>query len=91
MEKEHPRKCLKCGHEHVVKAGKERNGKQRWRCCDCQRVFVVADQSYDEAFREQVLHAVREGMSQRGACRVFGIARMSVATWLKKSCELACT
>jgi len=90
MESEHPGKCLKCGHHHIIKAGRESSGKQRWKCRGCGRCFVAnPQQSYDEAFRERVLHALREGMSQRAACRVFGVARMTVAAWLKKSPELA--
>lgn len=85
MENKHPGKCLKCGHLHIIKAGKESSGKQRWRCRGCGCCFVIAKQSYDDAFREQVLQAIREGMSQRAACRVFGVARMTVAAWLKKS------
>lgn len=48
----------------------------------CGRCFVANPQkSYDDVFRERVLHALREGMSQRAACRVFCVERMTVAAW----------
>lgn len=32
-------KCRKCGGEHIMKYGKDSNGKQRYRCKDCGATF----------------------------------------------------
>ncbi len=37
------------------------------------------------AFRQQVLAAFHERCSLRGVCRIFGISRQTLMTWLKKS------
>src|SRR5260221_12060089 len=32
--------CQHCGSEHVQKAGKNRNGSQRFQCLDCKKKFT---------------------------------------------------
>lgn len=41
--------------------------------------------AYTDAFRQQVLAAYHERCSLRGVCRIFGISRQTLVTWLKKS------
>lgn len=34
-------KCPKCGSENVVRNGKKANGKQLYKCRDCNRQFIA--------------------------------------------------
>ena len=79
--------CRHCPSHNVIKHGRDRRGVQRFRCRDCGRTFQKpeADRRYTDAFRAQVLAAYQERASMRGVSRVFGISRLTLADWLKKS------
>ena len=36
-----PGECPRCGHAHVVRKGRNRDGSQRWRCEGCRRTFCA--------------------------------------------------
>lgn len=79
--------CYHCGGEKVVKSGKTRNGKQRFKCRACGRSLRenVQSQGYSEERKEEILRAYHERTSLRGLTRIFGVSRQSVSSWLKKS------
>lgn len=78
--------CRHCYSTQTVKHGFTRFDKQRFRCKSCQRTFVEDPaQTYSEADKERILSAYHERMSLRGIERTFGVARQTVANWLKKS------
>lgn len=79
-------KCYHCGSEKIVKRGLTKNGKQRYKCHDCQRSSRAEPQTngYGEAQREEILRAYEERSSLRGLTRTFGVARNTVSGWLKK-------
>ncbi len=78
--------CLHCGSENVVKNGKSKAGKQTYLCRGCGKRFVPEAKAlaHPEALRTQVLAALEERMSLRGAQRVFGVHRNTIANWMKK-------
>ena len=79
-------RCPHCHSEHIVKNGHNPKGKQQYRCKQCGRSSVLNPEvRYTEAQKEQILAAYHERPSLRGIERVFGVARETVATWLKKS------
>ena len=79
-------KCHHCGSENLKKNGKAPNGKQRYHCKDCQRASLEhPDYGYSEARKEEILRAYQERSSMRGISRTFGLARNTLASWLKKS------
>jgi transposase-like protein len=79
-------KCYHCGSENLKRNGKAPNGKQRYHCKDCQRASLEnPDYGYREARKEEILRAYQERSSMRGISRTFGIARNTLASWLKKS------
>ncbi|MCP4370207.1 MAG: hypothetical protein GY797_19145 [Deltaproteobacteria bacterium] len=59
---------------------------QKYHCSDCNAYGTLEPQSrsYSRAFRELVLRAYRERSSMRGIERIFGIARQTLARWLKE-------
>lgn len=79
--------CRHCQSNNVIKHGRDKRNVQRFRCHDCGRTFQKpeADRSYTPAFRAQVLAAYHERASMRGVSRVFGISRLTLGDWLKKS------
>jgi len=79
--------CRHCQSRNVIKHGRDRRDVQRFRCRDCRRTFQkpADDRGYTPAFRAQVLAAYHERASMRGVSRVFGISRLTLADWLKKS------
>jgi insertion element IS1 protein InsB len=79
-------KCHCCGSTNIVKAGKNRNGNQRYRCKDCKAVKVLIYKvKYTEARKEEILRAYEERSSLRGLKRTFGVCRTTVTKWLKKN------
>jgi transposase-like protein len=79
-------KCYHCGSENVKKNGKAPNGKQRYHCKDCHRASLEnPEYGYSEERKEEILRAYQERSSMRGISRTFGVARNTLASWLKKS------
>lgn len=80
-------RCSRCRSQEIVKNGHNPREKQQYRCKACGRSGVVNPiVRYTAAQREQVVAAYYERPSLRGIERLFGVARQTVATWLKKSC-----
>ncbi len=77
--------CIHCGSERVVRDGKSRGGKQRYRCRGCgRRSREHPYQGRSPAQEEQVLALMQERTSQRGIARALHISRVTVAHILKK-------
>jgi insertion element IS1 protein InsB len=81
--------CPQCQSGWSIKYGRTSAGKQRYRCRRCGRQFVIqpAHPQYCQGFREQVLAALNERISLRGAERVFHVARQMIALWLKHKAD----
>ena len=79
--------CYRCGSENIVRNGKAPNGKQKYLCRDCGRQSREdpASNAYPPERREEILRAYQERSSLRALTRTFGVARNTVARWLKKS------
>jgi len=79
--------CYYCGSANLVRNGLTRNGKQRYRCKDCERSNRDNPQptGYTVEQRETILSAYDERSSLRGLQRTFGVSRNTVTAWLKKS------
>ena len=75
--------CPHCRGQNVIRHGKDGNGVQRYRCCDCARTFREDSGSaaHPEAFREQVLAAYQERPSTTNTRRLTRLA----ASWHKCS------
>jgi len=82
--------CPRCGSASLVKNGKNRYGNQQYLCKDCRKSGVLNPKNrYTEAQKDQILAAYRERPSMRGIARMYGISRMTLANWLKKSPDTA--
>ncbi len=83
--------CIHCGSDRLRRDGKAPNGKQKYFCNTCKKGSRQNPKAlgYSQDFQKTVLAAYHERASMRGVCRIFGICRQTLATWLKKSREAA--
>ena len=90
IEERRRHRCNRCESTALVRNGTDPKGKQKYHCKDCGSYGTVAPtRSYREADRERILKAYQERASMRGIERVFGVARQTLARWLKKSLPAA--
>ena len=76
--------CRKCHSERIVKNGRNRCGSPQYKCRDCGASGVLSPKvGYTEAEKARILAAYEERPSLRGIERIFGVARQTVAHWLK--------
>lgn len=77
--------CRRCGSANINKNGHNKFGSLQYRCKDCGKSAVLHPRTYytDEE-KERILAAHQEGSSIREISRVFGVSRVTVASWLKK-------
>ncbi len=82
--------CNECNSVNIEKNGTDYKGSQKYHCLDCNAYGTLAPQSrsYSQHFRELVLRAYRERSSMRGISRIFGIARRTLARWLKEEAAI---
>ena len=85
--------CRHCGSPNLTKYGIAPNGKQKYFCRTCRRQSREnpGTTAYSEHQRETILRAYQERSSLRGLERIFGVARSTVITWLKKRPAAATT
>jgi transposase-like protein len=79
-------RCNECNSVNIEKNGTDYKGSQKYHCLDCNTYGTLEpqDRSYPRSFRDLVLRAYRERASMRGITRIFGIARQTLARWLKE-------
>ncbi len=83
-------KCPHCQSTQVLKAGKQANGAQRYRCHNGQcerRIFLLQyqDRGRAPAIRRQVVDKAINGSGIRDTARVLRISPTTVIAVLKKS------
>ena len=77
--------CAKCSSTALQKNGSS-GGKAKYRCVSCGHQAVFAPAAPTRAAQyEQVLRLLLERNSQRSIVRLTGVARMTIAKWIKKS------
>jgi len=78
--------CTKCGSTNIVKNGTDYKGDQKYHCLDCDAYGTLEpkSRSYPDFVEELILRAYRERASMRGIQRIFGIARQTLARWIRE-------
>ena len=78
--------CTRCGSLDIVKNGCTPKGKQKFHCHSCGAYGTLEPEvKYSPERQAEILRAYHERSSLRGLARTFGVARQTVAKWLKKS------
>jgi insertion element IS1 protein InsB len=85
-----PVQCPYCHSTEVIKAGKQANGAQRYRCLNdrcARRIFLLQyqDQGRAPEIRRQVVDLALNGSGIRATARVLRISPTTVIAVLKKS------
>ena len=77
--------CKYC-NGRCVKAGKERSGKQRYRCTICNRrqVAFYDNLAYSCNIDENIIALTKEGVGIRGTARLLSISPTTLLSKIKK-------
>lgn len=76
--------CPDCQLSHIKKNGHTHYGKQNYQCLNCQRQFVICNETVSDSEKELIKSLLLERISLRGICRVLGIS----LCWLLNFIEL---
>lgn len=80
--------CTRCGSEAISRNGRTRSGKQKYHCHDCDAYGTLNPTvAYPAERKAEILRAYHERSSLRGLERTFGVARQTVAKWLREEDE----
>ena len=81
-------RCTKCQSENIVRNGKTKAGKQKYHCKACHAYRTLSPSvQYTPERKAEILRAYHERASLRGIERTFGLARQTVAKWLKEKAD----
>ncbi len=82
--------CTQCASTNIVKNGQDYKGSQKFHCHDCGAWGTLNPSvPYTQERQAEILRAYQERASMRGIQRIFGVARQTLARWLKqKGAEL---
>lgn len=77
--------CSRCKSTKLKKNGTTTKGKQKFYCHECGKYGTLNPEvRYTQERKEEIIRAYQERSSLRGIERSFGVARQTVATWIKK-------
>lgn len=77
--------CERCASTNLVRNGRTKTGKQKYHCRECGAYGTLNPTvKYTAERKEEILKAYQERSSLRGLERTFGVARQTVATWLRQ-------
>ena len=81
-------KCPQCHSSNLRKDGHQ-NGKQRFECKDCGRLFRESYEvkGYHSQVKKICLEMYLNGMGFRGIERVTGIHHTTIMNWVKESAQ----
>ena len=78
----------KCQSESIVKNGTTKAGRQKYHCKACNAYGTVNPfVQYTPERKAEILRAYHERSSMRGIERTFGVARQTLAKWLKEKAD----
>ncbi len=77
--------CQHCTGK-CIKAGKERSGKQRYKCTTCgkRQVKSYTYNAYDKNLNANIVALTKEGVGIRGTARLLKISQNTVLSRIKK-------
>ena len=86
IETREVQECRQCGSTDIVKNGHRPNGKQKYKCHTCGSYGTLAvAPKYSVERKAEILRAYQERSSMRGISRTFGVARQTLAKWLREA------
>jgi transposase-like protein len=81
--------CPGCGSQELVSNGHDvKNGKQKYHCKSCGKYGTLdGAPRYSEERKAEILKVYFERPSMPGIGRTFGVARQTLAGWLKEEAQ----
>jgi len=77
--------CPHCESRKINKNGRSKTGKQKYHCKVCGAYGTLNPSvAYPAERKAEILQAYHERSSLRGLERTFGVARQTVANWLRQ-------
>jgi insertion element IS1 protein InsB len=81
-------RCPKCNSANITKNGHDYKDAQKFHCKACRAYGTLKpERAYPDTQKELILRAYRERASMHGIKRIFGVARQTLARWLKTIAE----
>ncbi len=83
-------KCQRCGGNHTIKYGKDKNGKQKYKCNDCNTVFsntsytVVSKTHHDMSTWKKYVECLLQGVSLVKCAHACKISVQTAFVWRHK-------
>lgn len=83
--------CPQCHSTHVYRHGYNPNNRDRFRCCDCLRVFQLTYiyEARKPGVKEKIMEMYLSGAGIRKTARVLNVSTNTVIRTLKKENALA--
>lgn len=80
--------CKNCRSKNINKSGFTYNKKQRYRCKNCQKKFIInyTYNAYQESINQQIITLIKEGVGIWSTARILAI---STTTLLKRILQIA--
>jgi transposase-like protein len=73
--------CPRCGSNYIVKNGISLSNKQKYKCRDCNKQFVLNPEKYISEEKKAIIdNLLLEKISLRGIARSVGVS----GVWLQK-------
>ena len=81
--------CPKCHSHHIVKNGSIHNGKQKYKCKECNRQFVEnpKNKPVSDEQKEYIKKLLLERISLAGIARVMGLSKRWVQEFVNQFYE----
>ena len=79
-------KCKYCNSKRINKCGKQ-NNKQRYRCKDCKRTFIIQQderKKYSEEFKKEVIKWYLDNCGIRTIERRMKVSDTTIIRWIRK-------
>ena len=84
-------RCAYCKSEKIVKNGKSNQGKQRYLCKECKRIFVENPERrhYPQKLKEIALKLYTDGVEIAVISRSLEVPYETVRSWIRLAGEKA--
>jgi len=89
-ERKRPKACKVCGSTHIVKNGKTKQGRQKYRCMDCGKSYSDTHDSIVKGSKkpyhvwESFIRCMMNGFSLRKTSSLIDVTTQTAFTWRHK-------
>jgi transposase-like protein len=83
-------RCKGCGGDQLVRNGKTKEGKQRYKCKECLSTYIAGDKRFKYGLekRLKVVRMYLEGVGIRSIERLEGVPNPLIIYWIRNFAKL---